>query len=85
MKYIGNTLNHLKTRTNQYFNNIVKLVNKKIYLDSFTYYFANHFKNRETTIKAADVCDITKVRILALYNPITISKCFRTDNYQLYM
>jgi len=65
---------------NQYFSNSIKLTNKGIYLDLFTQYFENHLKNRVINIKAGNAQEITKIRILMRYDPITNIKHFRIDN-----
>ena len=75
----------LKIKINQYFIDIIKLASKGIYLDSFTFHFANYFKNKEITINTADVHNKIKMRILILYSSITISKFFGIDDCQLNM
>jgi len=84
IKYTENTQNFLKTRTNAYLNNIVKLKNRNIRSDLFTLYLVKHFKNC-STIKAKDIRDKIKVKILKYLNSIDIRKKFGILDCQLYL
>ena len=59
-KYIRNIQIYLKTRTNQHFNDIVKLVNKGIRLDLFVLYFKNHFNNYKRKTNTITIIKIIK-------------------------
>ena len=72
-------------RINQYFDNIIKLANKGIHSDLFIKHFVNYLKNRTTNTTIGNVWEITKIRILMRYNPISFSKYFEIDDYQLYI
>ena len=81
MKYLGNIWNYLQIRTLVYLNNIVKLLNKRIRLDLFTFYSTKYFENIEGNIKAVDTRELTKACIIIRCNSLAMSKRFGTSKY----
>ena len=75
MKYTANTQNFLKTKTNVHANDIVKLKNRNIRIDSFALHMVKYFKNHSTT-KIKDIRDKIRVKILKNLNLIDILKKF---------
>ena len=67
-------------------NNVVKLRNNNIKLNSFANYFVKCLKYLTSlTIKAKDAKPLLEIHIVSKLNPIAVSKKFETDDYQLCM
>jgi len=82
--YIGNTQNFLKKRIQEHINDVVKLINKGIYSNSFAKHFASHFKSHDI-ISARHVKPLLHITTINRLNPLEASHNFGTDKCQLCM
>ena len=83
-KHIGQTQQNLKERTNQHFNDVVKLNNRGIHSDSFANHCAKFFKKNDV-VRAKDVRNMIEIKILRELDPTNVSKKFGTNECQLCM
>ena len=71
--YVGNTQQTFKDRMNGHFNDVQKLVCKKVQSDSFARHFAKHFTTKPSPKKLRDILDF---EVLWAANPISAVRSF---------
>ena len=71
--YVGNTQQTFKDRMNGHFNDVQKLVCKKVQSDSFARHFAKHFTTKPSPKNLRDILDF---EVLWAANPISAVRSF---------